>query len=391
MLLGALIDLGLDVKVLRRELAKLKLDEFEISARRDQRQAITGIKFDVLVREPHCSLLTPHPAHHGRTCREIKQLIESSKLGHDVKRRAAGAFRRLAEAEGKIHGMAPEKVHFHEVGAVDSIVDIVGAVVALEMMGVDKAYSSAFNLGSGMVKTSHGAFPVPAPATAKLAEGVPAYGSDTAAELTTPTGAAILTTLADGFGPMPPMRVGPVGYGAGEMDFRDTPNLLRVFVGETDGSCGQDSVDVIETNIDDMDPRLCGHVLDRLFEEGALDAWIAPVIMKKSRPAVTLSAICGPPVTDRLCGLILEETTTLGVRVTRADRRILERRMETVETRFGQVRVKLGILGGRAIKASPEYDDVKAAAKRHKVPARYVVEEALRALDNSAGKRPKRR
>jgi hypothetical protein len=378
MLLGALIDLGLDVKVLRRELAKLKLDEFEISARRDQRQAITGIKFDVLVREPHCSLLTPHPAHHGRTCREIKQLIESSKLGHDVKRRAAGAFRRLAEAEGKIHGMAPEKVHFHEVGAVDSIVDFVGACIGLRELGVEKVVASApLRTGYGFVDCAHGRFPVPAPATAELLKGVPTFAGDEEAELITPTGAALLREFATEFGPMPPMAVQAVGYGLGARQLPKTPNVLRALLGETAGAREADRIAVLETNLDDVSPQVLGEVMDRALAAGALDVFHTPIQMKKNRPGVMLSVLCAPPDAERLSRLLLTETTAFGVRCMEASRLKLDRKIVRVKTPFGPVEVKIGKLNGRAVSASPEFESCRRAAAKAKVPVRRVLTSAL--------------
>jgi hypothetical protein len=381
MTLGALLDLGLDLKTLRRELAKLKLDEFEVSARRDQRQAITGMKFEVHVREHHHAHDHGRPhehEHHGRTYSGIKRLIESSQLADDVKRHAVGAFRRLAVAEGKIHGIEPEKVHFHEVGAVDSIVDFVGACIGLRELGVGKVVASApLRTGFGFVDCAHGRFPVPGPATVELLKGVAIYAGDEEAELITPTGAALLREFAEEFGPMPAMTVQAIGYGLGTRNLPRTPNVLRAVLGETTEAKQTDRIVVQETNLDDVTPQVLGDVMERALAAGALDVFHTPIQMKKNRPGVMLSVLCAPEDAERLSRLLLTDTTAFGVRRTEAQRLKLAREVVTVKTAFGAVEVKLGRLDGKVVSASPEFESCKRAAARAKTPVRRVITAAL--------------
>ena len=366
MLLGALIDAGLDFNAWRAGLDGLDLPGYSVSRKKVRRAGLAGIKLSVKVS----------PGQPRRNLTRIEKLLRKSKLPARAKDNALKVFLRLAQAEAKAHGVAVEEVHFHEVGAVDSVVDIAGAALALEMMGVGKIISSPLNLGSGTVKFSHGTFPVPAPATAELIKGFPAYASDVKAELTTPTGAAVLTALADSFGLMPAMKVTGVGCGAGERDFENFPNLLRVFIGEAGGDYEQDTVSLIETNIDDMDPRIYGHVMETLFEAGALDVWLTPVIMKKSRPGTLLSVICDHDRADALSGIILKETTTFGVRVSAARRLKLGREIREIKTKCGPVRVKFGKAGEKVLKAVPEYEDVKALARKTGTAFRDIAAEA---------------
>jgi uncharacterized protein (TIGR00299 family) protein len=382
MLLGALIDLGLDLKTLRRELAKLKLDEFEISATRGVRQGISGTKFEVAVHEHDHHHHHGHHEHehHGRSFGDIKRLIESSKLGAEVKRHAIGAFRRLAEAEGKIHGVAPEKVHFHEVGAVDSIVDFIGACIGLRALDVGKVVASApLRTGFGFVDCAHGRFPVPAPATVELLKGVPTFAGDEEAELITPTGAALLREFATEFGPMPAMAVQAIGYGLGSRNLPKSPNVLRALLGGAGGGDTRESdrVAVLETNLDDVSAQVLGDVMDKSLAAGALDVFHTPIQMKKNRPGVMLSVLCAPADADRLSRLLLENTTAFGVRRTDAQRLKLDREIVTVKTAFGRVEVKIGRLGGRVVSASPEFESCKLAAAKAKAPVRRVLTAAL--------------
>ena len=369
MVLGALIDAGLDYKAWSAEAAKLGLD-FSLKRSKVTRGGLKGTKLSVI----------PADGQPRRNLPAIEKLIDKSKITKTAKVNTLRVFARLAHAEARAHGVSVDKVHFHEVGAVDSIVDIAGAAIALDMMGIERVLSSPLNLGSGVVRFSHGTFPVPAPATAELIKGFPAYASDVQAELTTPTGAAIVTTLADGFGPMPRMEVKSVGYGAGGRELKDRPNLLRVFIGEASALYEEDSASLIETNIDDMDPRLYEHVMERLFEAGALDVWLTPIIMKKSRPAVTLSVLAEAAGCGRAIDLIMDETTTFGVRVSRVDRKKLAREFKEVKTGHGRVRVKLGLKGRKVVKAVPEYEDVKALARKSGKPLREIIDEAEKAL-----------
>jgi hypothetical protein len=367
MILGALIDAGLDLPSWKRHMETLPLDSWSVTKRNVRRNGIAGTKLTV-----------NHPASQPhRNLADIRNIINSSDIPRAAVRDALGIFRRLAKAEADAHGVPISKIHFHEVGAIDSIVDIVGAALAIRMMGIKRVVSSPLNLGSGTVKCAHGVLPVPAPATARLVEGFPAYASETKAELTTPTGAAILTTLADSFGPMPLMRVEKIGHGAGDLKLEGLPNLLRVFVGETEdaasGGYERDSVTLIETNIDDMDPRICEYAMERLFEAGALDVWLTPIVMKKSRPAVTLSVLCEPADSSVLTDIVLAETTTFGVRVSGMERAKLARRFEEVEVDGQSIRVKLGIKGGKVIKRVPEYEDAKRVAKKTGRPLKDIL------------------
>ncbi|MBM3887559.1 MAG: nickel pincer cofactor biosynthesis protein LarC [Verrucomicrobia bacterium] len=378
MLLGALLDLGFDLKVLRRELAKLKLDEFALAVRRDQRRGITGVKFEVRVHDRHSSLITHHSDHHGRSFTQIKRLIESSKLATDVKRHAVGAFRRLAVAEGKIHGIAPEKVHFHEVGAVDSIVDFVGACIGLRELGIEKVVASApLRTGFGFVDCAHGRFPVPAPATVELLKGVALCAGDEEAELITPTGAALLREFVTEFGAMPPMTVRAVGYGLGTRQFAKTPNVLRAVLGEASDDRTPDRITVLETNLDDVSPQVLGDVMDKALASGALDVFHTPIQMKKNRPGVMLSVLCAPQDAERLSRLLLTNTTAFGVRRLDAQRLKLDREIVKLKTVFGPVEVKLGRLDGKVVSASPEFESCKRAAAKAKVPVRRVLTAAL--------------
>jgi uncharacterized protein (TIGR00299 family) protein len=293
-------------------------------------------------------------------------------MGERAKRDASAVFAKLGEAEARVHGIAIDKVHFHEVGAMDSIADIVGACVALELLGVDELRCSAINVGSGTVKTEHGVLPVPAPATAALLEGKPVYARGPEVELTTPTGAAIVATLASGFGAMPAMRIGAIGYGAGDRDFPEHPNVLRAMVGESATAPEATLVSVIEANIDDASPQLLGYAIERLMAAGALDASLSPVQMKKNRPGSLLRVIARPQDQETLAQLIFAETSTLGLRIHSAERRVEERRVVEVDTEFGKIRIKVSGHGMFA----PEYEDCRAIAARTGTPLPKVIAAA---------------
>jgi uncharacterized protein (TIGR00299 family) protein len=301
-------------------------------------------------------------------------MIEGSSFPDRAKQNAIAVFQRLGEAEASVHGTPVEKVHFHEVGAADSIADIAGACLALDLLGVEQIYCSALNVGSGTVNTEHGLLPVPAPATAALLAGKPIYSSGPAVELTTPTGAAIAVTLAQQFGSLPPMRIERTGFGAGDRDFPGQANVLRVLIGEASTAVEAAAVAVIEANIDDSTPELLGYVLELLLERGALDVTLSPLQMKKNRPGVLLRAIARPEDRETLAALVLEETTTLGVRIYPAERRVQERRIVEVETPHGTVRVKVAADGSFA----PEYEDCRRIARSAGLPLKNVVAEAGR-------------
>jgi uncharacterized protein (TIGR00299 family) protein len=325
-----------------------------------------------------------------RNLADIVKIIRRARLGPDVTGRAIAIFKRLAAAEAKVHGVAKDKVHFHEVGGYDCIVDIVGAALGVDLLGLERITSSPVNLGNGTVTFSHGTFAVPAPATAELLKGAPVYQpQQETGELATPTGAAILRELVVEFGPMPAMRLAATGIGAGNVKSFG-PNALRLFVGEdTSGDDHPDSerVTVIETNIDDMNPEMLGYVMEKLFAAGALDVYFTPIYMKKNRPATLLSVIGPPSLRENLTGVILTETTSLGVRYLEMNRTCLERETWRVPTRFGPIQIKVGKMAGRRrgvwpygrTKVAPEYESCAAAARKHKVPLKVVYEEALKA------------
>jgi hypothetical protein len=366
MLLGALVDAGADADTLRQEIAKLGIEGIEVHFERCSRSNIGATNLTVKVAHDHSH----------RSLSKIEQIITASPLAAEVKDRAIRIFRRLGEVEAAIHQVPVEKVHFHEVGAWDSIVDIVGACIGLHLLGIEKIYCSPLNLGSGTVKAAHGVMPVPAPATAALVQGLPTYSEGPAVELTTPTGAAIVATLASEFGPMPPMRISAAGYGAGDHDFKDRPNLLRILIGELSGAAEASEVFVIEANVDDMSPQLAGYVRERLLDAGALDVTMVPVYMKKDRPGFMLSVLAKVEDRDRLGDLLFAETTTIGLRMYAAQRRVLERSWREVNTVHGPVRIKVASENGVVRNAAPEYDDCRRIALEKGVPLKDVVQQA---------------
>ncbi|HET9532056.1 MAG TPA: nickel pincer cofactor biosynthesis protein LarC, partial [Blastocatellia bacterium] len=351
---------------------------YEVKASRVTRSGISSIKFDV---ECDRSL---QPA---RTLADIRVIIEGSGLKESVKARSIRVFERLAEAEAKAHATTPDLVHFHEVGAVDSIIDITGAMVALDMLGVDRFLCSPLRVGHGFVRAEHGLLPVPAPGTVELLGGVPIYSGDIEGEFVTPTGAAIITSLCSYYGPLPRAAVEGTGYGAGARNPAGFPNCLRVMLGDFDEadlnqkrSPAADSIVVIETNIDDMNPQAYGFVMGRAFELGALDVFLTPVQMKKERPGVLLTVLCERNSFDSISDLLLRETTTLGLRYYAARRRILDRAIETVETEYGSVRVKVAREGGRTLHFQPEYEDCARIASERGAPLIEVQAAAIAAF-----------
>ncbi|MGA3189620.1 MAG: nickel pincer cofactor biosynthesis protein LarC [Bryobacteraceae bacterium] len=362
MTVGALIDAGAPAAAVIDALESLSIgSRFEVE--KTKRNGLAASKFKV-----H---LSDEPQKH-RHLSHILSIIDRSGISPRAKHDAATVFQRLAEAESSVHGVSIEKVHFHEVGAADSIADIVGACVAFDLLHVDEIRSSAINVGSGTVLTEHGVLPIPAPATANLLAGKPIYARGPAMELTTPTGAAIAATLSSGFGPMPPMRISSIGHGAGDRDFKESPNVLRVLIGERTGAPESTTVSVIEANIDDSSPQVLGYALERLMEAGALDASLSPLQMKKNRPGSLLRVIARPQDQETLAQLVFSETSTLGLRIYSAERRIEERRIVVVETKFGKLRVKVSGHGSFA----PEYDDCREIASRTGTPLPEVLAAA---------------
>lgn len=363
MTLGALLDLRLDIDAFKAELEKLGMvGEYELEISRGAKCGITGTFVHVhLAHDHHEGEGLDHGhEHHHRRLADIISLIAGSRLSGQVKEKAAAMFRLLAEAEGKVHGISAEEVHFHEVGAVDSIVDIVGVCICMDMLNADRIVFSPLNTGSGRVKCSHGLMPVPAPATAELLTGVPCYSDGTMSELTTPTGALIARSFANSFGAMPEMTIERTGYGLGFKSF-DFPNAARVLLGHTSSAEAQ-AVSVIECNIDDMTGEAMGYALEKLLQGGALDAFFTPIYMKKNRPATKLTAICAGDKRADIERILLTETTTLGVRSYDARRATLDRRIETVTTPWGEVNVKIAN-GPKGTKIAPEYEDCRRAAE----------------------------
>jgi len=379
MILGALVDAGLEMERLRAELARLPISGYTLGAQAVRRRGLRGTHVEVQVSEEGVE----------RHLEEIEAIIRNGDLPDTVKARSLAIFRRLAQAEARVHGISVGDVHFHEVGAVDAIVDVVGAVVGLWMLGVERVYASPVHVGRGTLECTHGTLPVPAPATLELLRDVPTYGRDIEAELVTPTGAAILTTLAEGFGAAPPMRVERVGYGAGSRDL-PLPNLLRLSIGATTDGVGgyeEDVVTVVETNIDDMNPQWYEHVMARLFDAGALDVFLTPIQMKRGRPGVQLSVILADERVPDVLEVLFSETTTIGVRTCSMRRWKLGRERIVVETRYGPIGVKVARRGEAVVNVAPEYRECRRIAGERGVPLKEVYQEALEAARAQVGQR----
>ncbi|MFQ5723190.1 MAG: nickel pincer cofactor biosynthesis protein LarC [Terriglobia bacterium] len=369
MLLGALVDAGADAAALAAELRKLPVPGWRLTTEKVKRGALQATKVNVKIEETH----------HHRGLKQILELIERAPLPGRAAARAAEVFRCLGDAEARVHGVPVEKVHFHEVGAVDSILDIAGACVAFELLGIEQFACSPLNVGGGRVQTAHGLLPVPAPATAELLRQAPTYSTGIERELVTPTGAAVVAALCTHFGAMPRMTVQQIGYGAGSAELSEQANVLRLFVGEsaeTGREAEEPVVTVLEANLDDMSPLVGGYFLEQALGAGALDVYYTPVQMKKNRPGLLLTVICPPERADALSELIFQQTTTIGLRSYEARRRTLEREFVTVKTPRGAVRMKLAKLNGRILNAAPEYEDCQRLARENSVPLKQVLEEA---------------
>ena len=381
MILGALLDAGLPLDELKQALGSLGGEGWDISADRVVKCGITATKFRV--HEHAAAVAGPQtPVSGGRRhyhLAGIKTRIDQSALSDGGRARAKALFDRLAEAEAAIHDVPIEKVHLHEVGALDSIVDIVGAVFALEWFGPDRIVSSPINVGSGTVKTAHGVYPVPAPATLRLLGDAPVYGGEVRKELLTPTGALLLSHYSTSFGPMPTMRVETVGYGAGDAELEGTPNVLRVVIGEASAARESMQVAVIECEIDDMNPQIFGALMDRLYASGALDVFYAPVQMKKNRPGTLMTIVARPVDRDALVDLVFRETTTIGVRYDTVARECLARETITVGTPLGPVRFKVARRDGQVLNAQPEFEDLVRLAGEHSRPIKEVQALAAKA------------
>ncbi len=423
MFLGALVDAGVPARVLEEAVAALEIGA-RLEILRVMRSGISAAKVDVWVdgqkdlpreeywerrelehshehhghshpretrTEPALSLskgvsapLEHLPHEHSRGLGEIREIISAASISEVAKKTAIAIFEALGRAEAKIHDTSIERVHFHEVGAADAMVDIVCAAVGAEALGVDEIICSPLNVGGGTVKCAHGTFPIPAPATLELLKDAPVYSSGLQAELVTPTGAAIVKTLASRFAAFPEMKIEKSGYGAGSRDFPGHPNVMRLIVGEAAANdvaakVASETITVLEANLDDLNPQVFGYVMDRLFEEAALDAFVVPVQMKKNRPAALLTVLCEPEDADKLTQLIFSETTTLGVRRRDEMRKTLARRWESVITPWGEVRIKIASMNGTVTNYAPEYEDCRRIAAEHHVPLKTVIQEAARA------------
>jgi pyridinium-3,5-bisthiocarboxylic acid mononucleotide nickel chelatase len=414
MFVGAMLDLGVDFRQLQDELEKLHLHEFHIHAARGQKANIQGTKFDVHLEDDHHhdhdhddhdhdhdhhhahdhrhhhghghhhhkhEHQHEHEHEHGRNYAQIRDLINKSHLSDWVKQKAIAVFHRIAVAEGKIHGHPPEKVHFHEVGAVDSIVDIVGACICLELLGKPTIHSAKVVEGTGFIDCAHGRFPIPAPATLEIlaARGVPIQQSDEPHELVTPTGAALLAEFAENFGPMTGLVPTKIGYGLGTRDNKTRPNVLRAVLCESESKTHDwetDTVAVLQTNLDDINSEILGRVMKTALRQGALDVFYTPIQMKKNRPGVLLSVMCPESDADKFTELILRETSAFGVRRYVSERRKLQREFKTVGTPYGQVAIKIGKLDGKIIQAAPEYESCKRLADQSGVPLKAIYEAA---------------
>lgn len=370
MMIGALLDLGFSFETLREKLDLLPLKGYQLSAQKCVRSGILATKFDVEAGH----------SHHHRSFGDIRQMIESSGLSDWVKEKSIEAFRKLAEAEGKVHGQLPEKVHFHEVGAVDSIVDIVGTMIAVEAFLPVRIVSSPINVGQGTLECQHGTYPVPAPATQELLRNIPVFSNNVDGELTTPTGATLLVTLVDEFRTRPTMKILESGYGAGTRQTPGNANVLRISLGEVmAGASPEEQVAVIEATIDDMSPQIYGYFQEKALEAGALDVYSTPIQMKKNRPGQKITCICAVADVDRLAALIFCETTTIGVRYTIARRKTLRREFHQVQTPFGAVTIKVSLLDGRPVNFIPEFEDCRRLAAEKGVALKEVQAAAIHA------------
>jgi len=381
MTLGALVDAGCPVEYLRSELQSLDVPGWTLSAEKVWKNGMAATYVNVVSedQQKHRSLST------------ILEIIGKSTIAPQVRARASAIFEKLGRAESYVHDAPLEKVHFHEVGAVDAIVDIVGACIGFDALGIAKFASSPLNVGGGTAKMAHGILPVPAPATARLLQGAPTYSNGVQKELVTPTGAAIIATLCDSFGPQPAMTVSSIGYGAGTLDLENQPNVLRIMIGEVAEKVAEKSVAathfgfdeeiaVIEANLDDMNPQIYGHFQERALTSGALDVYTTPVQMKKNRPGTLLTVLCKPGDTQKLMDLIFAETTTIGARTYNAQRRVLPRKSITVMTTYGEVRMKVASVNGNIRQATPEYEDCRKLAVEKNVPLQTVITAAQQAF-----------
>ncbi len=375
MTIGALLDAGLKIETLEEELKKLGFSGYQLEVKKVVKKGISATQFKVKIKEKGVE----------RRFKDILTILEKSKLDEEIKNETKKIFFNIAQAESKIHQKDIDKIHFHEIGGLDSIIDVTSAVIGTKTLGIEEIHSSALPVGKGFVKCAHGVIPIPAPATLELLKNIPTYCGGIESEMITPTGAAIISTLAKSFGKRPLMKIERIGYGAGEKEFT-IPNLLRVSIGEKilkdenfkDGYVSDEAV-LIETNIDDMNPEFYDYIMDQLFSQGALDVFLTPIQMKKNRPAHMLSIIVYEQNLKEILEVLFSESTTLGVRVREVKRLRLAQQNFIAETKYGKIRVKVGIFKGEIKNVAPEYEDCKKIAKQHQVPLKEIYDEARKA------------
>jgi pyridinium-3,5-bisthiocarboxylic acid mononucleotide nickel chelatase len=385
MCLGALVDAGVPLKTLARELKKIPVTGYELVSNDVTRSCFRATKVNVLQKS-----VKSGPKSLAVRWKDIESIIRRTKLAEDIRHAGLRVFKRLFQAEAKVHGKTLQTVHLHELGGVDCMIDIFGTIIGLNLLGIEKVYTSPVNLGSGFINTEHGTMPVPAPATAEILKNIPVHSQSVPFELTTPTGAAIVRELASGFGNMPCMDIEDIGIGAGLKDVNQWPNVLRIFIGTpAESPCGNNDIEtditgknkgvpdetvtVIETNIDDMNPQIFEYVMEQLFRAGALDVFLTQVIMKKSRPGVMMTVLCDKKQREKLIGIILQETSTIGLRFYETKRKVMQRETKTVKSSFGMVKVKISKSGDDILKKSPEYEDCKKIARRLNIPLMEIL------------------
>ncbi len=372
MILGGLVSLGIDECELIEQIKLLDIADFSIEFTTANKSGISAI---------HANVKVPKENKH-RHLHSIVKIIENSRLAENIKNRAIKIFTKLAEAEAKVHGIEVEKVHFHEVGAMDAIIDVVGSCIAFEMLEIENFACSKIHVGSGFVNMAHGKFPIPPPAVSELLKHIPIYSTEITGELCTPTGAAIISSLSTSYGEIPNLQTEKIGYGAGTRDYDNFPNVIRLMLGEVQSpKSNVQSLVLIETNLDDVSPQILGFVMDKAFELGALDCWFTPIQMKKNRPATMISILCEQKKRRQLIELLYVETTTLGVRIRQVERECLERKFVKVATQFGEIDVKIGLLNGKQVNAMPEYEQLKRIANEQNIPLKLLKEEVLRKLN----------
>jgi pyridinium-3,5-bisthiocarboxylic acid mononucleotide nickel chelatase len=377
MCLGAVVDAGAPLGEIIKKLKKMPIKGYRLSAEKVSRSHFSATKVNVIIPQVKNRDLA-HGGERGRRWRDIEGIIKSSSLPDEVGKKGLGIFKRLFLAEAKVHGEAFHKVHLHELGAVDCLVDVFGTLIGLELLGVKEVYASYVNLGGGAVRTEHGTLPIPAPATAEILRDVPVYSAGTPFEMTTPTGAAIVKSLSKGFGEMPVFIPEKIGVGAGSREIEGRANILRVFIGTRQTAPADETVTVIETNIDDMNPQLYGYVFEELFKKGARDVFMSHIMMKKMRPGIKLSVLCDREKRDNLIQLILRETTSIGVRYYETERVTMDRRVEKADTKYGKVSMKVSDFGNSIRKVMPEYEECRKLAKKSGQPLLTIFEETKR-------------